>query len=217
MTKRYWTKSTESYEWILRNFMERTDYTYHHTDLGMLDIDFDYLPEDERLDAAAETILSEHPEEVEKAYAERMALLLDGFFNMPADGRYKGRANEGKVTDLSEKEDFNAVFVNADKLMAKDFIEKGGHAWDGILDGYPLRFIKNENGSISLTQLLSNSEHRRIYKAYIRRSVTDLEDGNGERTKRLFAARLFMLCHSAVEILIAEEEVPVGERDDRQV
>lgn len=189
MKTKYWTKNEADPEWILRNYMNMTDYAYHHTDLGMLDIECADLPEDERLDAAAEGILSEHPEEIMKEYEKDMVILLDGFFNMPANGKYSDCFNEGKVTDLTEKEGFKALFVDADRHMAKDFVKNGGHAWDGILDGYPIRFIKRGNGGISLTQTLSNSEYRRIYKAY----VTG-RDGKGPV--------LFMLCHCAYEIPI---------------
>lgn len=201
MEKKYWTKKTESFEWILRCYMERTDYIYHHTDLGMLDIDFADLPEDERLDGATEAILSEHPEEVLEAYAQDMALFLDGFFNMPANGRYKSCINEGKVTDLSEKEGFNALFVNADRFMAKEFIEKGGHAWDGILNGYPLRFIKDWNGGITLMQTTSDTEHKRFYKIRIARTKLTF-DKNGEPIEVPRTPVLFALSHSACEIPI---------------
>lgn len=191
MEMKYWTKRAESPEWILRNYMEATDYAYRHTDLGMLDIDFADMPEDERLDGAAEAILSERPEEVMKEYEKDMAAFLDGFFNMPVNGRYKGCVNEGNVIDLSEKEGFNALFVNADRTMAEGFIERGGHAWDGILDGCPLSFIKDWNDDITLVQTTSDTEHKRIYKAYVMKK----EDGT---------VRLFMLCHSAVELPVGE-------------
>ena len=208
MEMKYWTKNAESPEWILRNYMEATDYAYRHYDLGMLDIDFDYMPEDERLDGAAEAILSEHPEEVMKEYAEMMAGLLDGFFNMPANGKYRHCVNEGKVTDLQKEKPatFARVFVNADRHMAKGFIEKGGHAWDGILDGYPLRFIRDWNGSISLIQTTSDTEHKRIYKAYIKREAPLKLDENGAvpAVLKLPAPKLFMLCHCAIELPVGE-------------
>ncbi len=194
MEMKYWTKNESDPAWILMNYMSMTDYTYHHTDLGMMDIDYDYLPEDERLDAAADTLLANRPEEVMKEYEKDMVILLDGFFNMPKGGRHKGRFNEGKVTDLTEKDGFRALFVNADMHMAKDFVKDGGHAWDGMLDGYPLRFIKHGNGRISLIQNLSISEDRQIYKARVAE-----REGKGPV--------LFMLCDCAVELPIGDGEL----------
>jgi hypothetical protein len=207
MDIKYWTKNAENPEWILRCYMEATDYAYRHYDLGMLDIDFDYMPEDERLDGAAEAILSEHPEEVLKEYEKDMAAFLDGFFNMPANGKYRSCVNEGKVTDLSEKKGFSALFVRADSHMAKNFIEKGGRAWDGILDGCPLRFIKDWNGGITLIQTTSDSEHKRIYKAYIKKDEPlqpDEKTGAVPAVLKTSTPKLFMLCHCACEIPIGE-------------
>ena len=188
MEMKYWVKNAENPEWILRSYMEMTDYTYHHTDLGMMDLDFAEVPADERLDYVTESLLSGHAKEIEKEYAKDMAQLLNGFFNMSDKGMYAGCVNEGKVTDLSEKDGFNALFVKADRHMSEEFIEEGGHAWDGILDGYPLRFIKYGDGRITLIQILSQTEHRRIYKAYIR----EYEGTNV----------LFTLCHCACEFPI---------------
>lgn len=204
----YWNKKAADPEWILRHYMEMTDYAYRHADLGMLDIDFEEMPEDERLDGAAEAMLMNDRKEIEKEYAGMMAELLDGFFNMPEGGKYAGCFNEGKVTYLHKEKPatFERLFVNADRFMAEKFVKDGGHAWDGILDGCQLRYMVDGDGMISLLQTLSPTEHRRIYKAYIRDEEPPVPDEKGAvpLVLKVPAPKLFMLCHCAVELPIGE-------------
>lgn len=199
---------------IIRNYMNMTDYAYHHYDLGMLDLEYADWPEDERLDAAAEHMFWSERDRIVKDYERDMALFLHGFFNMPADGRYKGRESEGKVTDLSEKDWFKALFVSADKHMADEFVEKGGHAWDGMLDGKPIRYQRSvgKDGKvyINLRQTLSLSEGRDIYKATVWKERPEIgKDGHVEFVPAPW--RLHVLFHGSWDLPIDMEGTGFGE------
>lgn len=106
---------------ILRNYMNMTDYAYHHCDLGMLDIDYADFPEDERLDMAADNILHDQRDMVAADYEKDLAEFLNGYEHM-------------KVA-LSQKEGFDRFF-----LPAPGFCDSW-HAWDACYKGYLLRYI----------------------------------------------------------------------------
>ena len=143
-------KRTE--EDILRNYMNMTDYAYHHCDLGMLDIDYIDFQEDERLDIAADHMLHDQKDMVMADYEKDLATFLEGYEHME--------------TDLPQKEGFNRFF-----LPAPGFCDQW-HAWDACYKGYLLRYIlrwsKRENSLVTYGLVLEQGPMAvRVTKAFI--------------------------------------------------
>ena len=143
-------KRTE--EDILRNYMNMTDYAYHHCDLSMLDIDYIDFPEDERLDMAADHMLNDQRDMIKADYEKDLTEFLNGYAHLE--------------TALSQKEGFDRFF-----LPAPGFCDNW-HAWDACYKGYLLRYIlrwsKRENSLVTYGLVLEQGPMAvRVTKATI--------------------------------------------------